>query len=103
VKAEAFMLIPIIWLLLLPQEPARSLGEFLDANAAAVQTLSEPQRRVAESQNHLLEKRFQKLVDALQRFAEEYNRNGGRVWPLREAEAVRKAYRDFDLSMSSGR
>jgi hypothetical protein len=95
------MLTPIIWLLL-SQEPVRSLGEFLNANAAAVQTPSEPQRRVAELQNHLLEKRFQKLVDALQKFAGEYNRNGGRVWPLREAEAVRKAYRDFDRSMSSG-
>jgi hypothetical protein len=97
------MLIPIIWLLLLSQEPVGSLGELLDAIAAAVQTPSEPQRRVAESQNHLLEKRFQRLVDDLQRFADEYNRSGGRVWPLREAEAVRKAYRDFDLSMSSGR
>ena len=97
------MLIPIIWLLLLSQEPVRSLGELLDANAAAVQTPSKPQRRVADLQNRLLEKRFQTLVDALQKFAGEYNRNGGHVWPLREAEAVRKAYRDFDLSMSSGR
>lgn len=30
------MSIPIIWMLLLTQEPVRSLGEFLNANAAAV-------------------------------------------------------------------
>lgn len=50
-----------------------------------------------------LSNRYEKLVDALNRFVDKYNENRGTVWPLKEAQAVQKAYRDFERSMQVGK
>ncbi|HEY1239292.1 MAG TPA: hypothetical protein VGF16_01995 [Bryobacteraceae bacterium] len=90
---------PILWLLLFQRDPMRRFEELEKVNAAATRAVSEQQHRRAESEQMLLDKRFQKLVDALQRFANEYNKGRGQFWPLHEAEAVRRAYRDFERSL----
>lgn len=58
----------------------------------------DPRERMAGLQRLILEQRINKLVDALQRFTEEYNRGHGNVWPLREAELLRRAYHSFERS-----
>ena len=93
------MLTPILWMLLLQQDPTRTLDYLRMTNPQKFYEMSEPQARVAQLQRHLFEQRFQKLVDALQRFSDKYTQGRGHVWPLREAEALRKAYRNLERSM----
>jgi hypothetical protein len=93
------MLTPILWMLLLQQDPTRTLDYLRMTNPQKFHEMSEPQARVAQLQRHLFEQRFQKLVDAVQRFSDQYNKGRGYVWPLKEAEALRKAYRNLERSM----
>ena len=92
---------PILWILLFQRDPVRPL-DALQKAAAAAPAISESQRRPADPDQALPEKRFQKLVDALQRFADEYNRDRAELWPLHQAEAVRESYRDFERSLFAG-
>ena len=94
------MLTPIFWLLLLHQDTISRVGDFFVIEHAKTQTIEEAERRVNEQEIRLLEHRFDKLADALRQFAAEYNKTQGNVWPLKQAEAVRKASRDLDRSMS---
>ena len=96
------MMLPIFLMLLFQRDPVRPMDEFLKANAAAIRTISEPQRRAEELQRQLLYERFQKLLDALESFANAHNKGRGQVWPNREAEVIRKAYRDFERSLFPG-
>ena len=95
-------MMPISLMLLFQRDPVRPLDEFLKANAAAIRAISEPQRRTEELQQQLLYERFQKLLDALESFRNAHNKGRGQVWPSREAEAIRKAYRDFERSLFPG-
>jgi hypothetical protein len=63
------MIIPIFLTLLFQHLPIRSLGEFQEVDAAAIRAISAPQGRTEELQQQLLYERFQKLLDALESFA----------------------------------
>lgn len=94
------MLTPIFWLLLLHQDTIHRVGDFFVIEHAKPQTIEEAQRRQNEREIRLFELRFDKLAEALRQFATEYNKTHGNVWPLKQAEALRKASRDLDHSMS---
>jgi hypothetical protein len=99
------MLTLIFWLLLsqnegkLEREPARHMDELMRAEPERPKPTPEPQEQGAELQGRVLEQRFNKLVDSLRHFVDAYNRGQGNVWPMKEAEALRKAYRNFERSM----
>lgn len=42
------------------------------------------------------EKRYQELVEAMNAFARKYNESKGNVWPHKEAEAIRKAWKRIE-------
>jgi hypothetical protein len=46
------------------------------------------------------EAQFNKLITALREFSDEYNRAPGRVWPAKQAAALKKAMRDLELPAS---
>jgi hypothetical protein len=92
------MIIPIFLMFLFQHLPIRSLGEFQKVDAAAIRAISAPQGRTEELQQQLLYERFQKLLDALESFANAHNKGRGAVW-RREAEEIRKAYREFERSL----
>ena len=49
------------------------------------------------------EAQFNKLVTALKEFSDEYNRAPGKVWPAKQAAALKKAMRDLELADASER
>jgi hypothetical protein len=49
------------------------------------------------------ESKFNALVDALLKFSDAYNKGGGAVWPLKEANAVHRAYHDLERSSFMGK
>jgi hypothetical protein len=93
------MLTLILCMLFFQQDPYSPLERFLMVNAAKTHARPQSQLRAAELQRRLLSERFQKLLHALERFSDEYNKGKGNVWPLKEAEGLRKAYYDLERSM----
>jgi hypothetical protein len=81
------------------RDAASMLDELRLSHPEKVRAMSESERSNTDLQQRAIQQRFQKMVDALQRFAEEYNKGGGHIWPLKEAEAVRKAYHNLERSM----
>jgi len=61
----------------------------------AVRGTQEYETREGGQERRRFEQRFNQLVDALTHFASAYNQGHGQVWPHKQAEAVRKAYRDL--------
>lgn len=51
---------------------------------------------VAAARRSEFERRYSGLVKAMNTFAEKYNQSKGTVWPLKEADAVRKAFRNLE-------
>jgi hypothetical protein len=51
---------------------------------------------VAEARRAMFERKYQALVKAMNAFAEKYNDSKGNTWPVKEVEAVRKAFRDLE-------
>jgi hypothetical protein len=95
----ATILTPILWITLLFQDPVHRLDYwFLMTNAENDRETSDTQHRM-KLQRQLVEKRYQKLLDALRHFATKYNDAQGGTLPLKEVEELRKAYRDFETSM----
>jgi hypothetical protein len=63
-------------------------------------------RAMAAARRQEFERRYQALVEAMNSFADKYNDAKGNIWPLQEAQAVRKAFRDLEkleTSFSSAR
>lgn len=89
------MLTTVLSLLLFQSKPFPSVQELMWKDPSKVSFTTDPDR-AAEARQRAFRERFQKLVDALERFADVYNRGRGAVWPLKEAEAVRKAYRSLE-------
>jgi|GEM_PF-6337023 len=54
------------------------------------------QQTVAEARRVLFERRYQALVKAMNGFAEKYNETKGNTWPVKEVEAIRKAFRELE-------
>ncbi len=61
-----------------------------------------PQSKVKDAQIERLEfsDRYNRLIDAMREFTDEYNKAGSMVWPQKKADAVDKAYRDLRKSQS---
>lgn len=47
-------------------------------------------------ERRLLARRFNRLIDSLRQFKERYCEGRGQVWPLRELEQVRRAFRELE-------
>jgi len=62
------------------------------------------QERVAkgreDQERRRFEAQFNKLITALREFSDEYNRAPGRVWPAKQAAALKKAMHDLELHAS---
>ena len=64
--------------------------------AAASARANEIQHRNASDQERRdFEEKFNKLLDALQGFSQEYNKSRGSVWPAKKVEAVNRALREL--------
>jgi uncharacterized protein involved in tolerance to divalent cations len=95
------LLTTVLWAQLFQADPVRRLEALTEQNTARAEAMTEPQRRVAELKQRLLEERYRKLVESLERFTGEYNRWHGNVWPTKEAEALRKACHDLERAILS--
>ena len=93
------MCISMFWLFLFQSDPIRPLDAHLMTNAATTRALQEHQRRAGEEERREFEQRFNKFIDTLQGFSNAYKQSQGQVWPRKEAEAIRKAYRDLERHM----
>lgn len=51
---------------------------------------------IAATRRAEFERRYQKLVAAMNTFSEKYRQANGEVWPQKEAVAVRKAFRALE-------
>jgi len=86
-------------LLLCQDMTAQKLADWWHMHPEKFVSMPETINRMDEAQRQALARRYMKLVDALNHFADKYNQNRGSVWPLKEAQAVQKAYREFEHSM----
>jgi hypothetical protein len=100
------MLTPILWMFLFQRDPVRPMAESTMTRAAVTRAMGFPEdrdRRVAEAQRRQFELKFNSLVEALARFSDAYRKGQGNVWPLKEAEGIRKAYREMERNMQLGK
>jgi hypothetical protein len=70
--------------------------------AAAASARTEELRRkdASDLERRQFEEKFNKLIDALQGFSQEYNQSHGSVWPAKKVEAVNKALRELERTRS---
>lgn len=66
----------------------------IQAQAAAV-TQESGARTTGERRE--FEEKFNRLVSAMDEFQRQYNASGGKVWPKKEAEALKKAIQALHL------
>lgn len=50
-----------------------------------------PAEMVSQTRQAEFSKRFNRLIDAMAAFSDEYNKYQGQVWPAKQAEQLRKA------------
>ena len=93
------MLTLVCCVLMFQRDPTSMLDEMRWTHPEKIHAMPEARPDAPELQERIFRERFQKLVDALQHFADRYNKGEGNVWPRKEAEALRKAYRNLDRSM----
>jgi hypothetical protein len=96
------MLTSIVLFLLMQQDPVRQMDRALMLQAAREQALDRQTQQMKDVRRQQFEQRFNKLLEALQRFSSTYKKGQGQVWPSKEAEAVRKAYREWERSSFPG-
>jgi hypothetical protein len=68
--------------------------------AAAMAQASAVERAKAlrtEDERRRFEEKFNRLVSAMDAFQREYNASGGKVWPRKEADALKKAIQALHL------
>jgi hypothetical protein len=82
--------------LLFQQDRGRSLDHFLVVEAGKTHAVEQQQRRENIEEKRRFSEGFNNLVDALRRFADAYNGGQGEVWPVKEADALRKAYHELE-------
>ena len=66
----------------------------VNAQAAAVEQASAAR---SEDERRHFEEKFNRLVSAMDAFQREYNASRGKVWPKKEADALKKAIQDLRL------
>ena len=94
------MLASALWMLILCQDPtAQKLHDWMLSHPEKVTAMPNPTDRSGQQERRELSHRYVKLVEALNHFADKYNSNRGNVWPMKEAEAVQRAYHDFERTM----
>lgn len=64
--------------------------KLMDARTAPDPATSETERKAA------FELRYQRFVQAMNKFTEKYQASSGNVWPHKEAVALRKAFQDLE-------
>ena len=90
----------LLWGCLFQSDPVRPLDALIMENAARSQTQGLHQKNPSDQERRRFEEKFNKLIDALQDFTQEYNRSKGHVWPIKEVEAVNKALRELEQTRS---
>lgn len=66
----------------------------IEARASAA---TEQAKAVTDDERRRFEDKFNRLVSAMDNFQREYNASGGKVWPKKEADALKKAIQAFHL------
>lgn len=66
---------------------------------ARVATEQESIRQRKEDERRRFEAKFNAVVSAVEAFGKKYNRGRGKVWPRREAEALRKAIGELQKAL----
>ncbi len=55
---------------------------------------------ISKAEQQLFSDRFNRLIVAMQAFADDYNGGRGSVWPQKKADAMEKAFRDLQKTQS---
>ena len=80
------------------QDPVRGNDmALLVMSAQAAAQAQPPQEAASREEKRRFEEKFNRLIDALMDFQKEYNASKGLVWPVKKAEALKKAIRDLPL------
>jgi hypothetical protein len=90
----------LLWGCLFQSDPVRSLEALTMANAASARAEELHRKDASDQERRHFEEKFNKLIDALQDFTQEYNRSNGNVWPAKKVEAVNKALRELEQTRS---
>ena len=90
----------LLWGCLFQSDPVRSLEALTMANAANARAEELHRKDASDQERRQFEEKFNKLIDALQGFTQEYNRSNGSVWPAKKVEAVNKALRELEQTRS---
>ena len=77
-------------------DQVRQMDAFTMTIAAQSRAIEDRKNSMAAQERKLFEAKFNKLLDAIHRFSEEYNNAKGAVWPSKQAELVQKAFRDLE-------
>ena len=94
------MLHSILWVCLLQSDQVRQMDTYTMAIEARTRDFEERKKSMAEQERKQFEQRFNKLIDAIHRFSDEYNKSKGAVWPAKHAEQVKKAFRELEQTSS---
>ena len=70
------------------------------ANAARARAEELHRIDTSDQERRRFEEKFNRLIDALRDFTDDYNRSTGNVWPAKKAEAVSKAFRELEQTKS---
>lgn len=82
----------------LADDPARAAEESALRMKAAAEAVSRQNKATLSAEEREFTERFNKLVDAMRAFHDQYAQNGGAVWPKKQAEALAKAMRHLEAT-----
>ncbi len=80
-------------------DPVRSMETapmMVDARGAPVPSKAQ----LTQEEQIEFSRRFNRLLDVMRDFTDEYNRGGGKLWPQKKADALERAYRDLQKTSS---
>lgn len=93
------MVTPLLWVMLFQTDSTRPLQTRTMIESAKSRAYLAQQEQASAARKRDFEKRFNKLIDALQEFTRAYNAAQGQVWPAKEAEALRVALQNLERAM----
>jgi hypothetical protein len=96
IRIAGMVLAGLLWGCLFQSDPVRSLEALTMANTANARNEELHRKDASDQERRQFEEKFNKLIDALQGFTQEYNRSNGHVWPAKKVEAVNKALRELE-------
>ena len=77
----------------------RPWTEILVPESERAHAVQQQEHRRQEQDRERFAQKYKNLVDAIQRFSDTYNKAHGNTWPVKEAEALRKACHDLEHNM----